>query len=108
MVARIGRLRPATGSSDFFRTPVMAGPAPKTSNRQRSHQGEARPVVVSIAARPRLGPDPPAGMLGPTIVQWSELWTSPIAATFVPSDVPALARLFRLRDERERAWRVAR
>lgn len=86
----------------------MPGPAPKVANRQRAHQGEARPVVVSLSARARRMPTAPAGLSGSAAEQWQQLWGSPLAATFVDSDVPALARLFELRDERMRSLRAAR
>ncbi len=85
----------------------MSGPAPK-SYRQRSHQGEARPVVVNMSARPRMAPEPPAGLLDASLKSWERLWSSPLASTFVDSDVPALARLFELRDERARASKASR
>ena len=85
----------------------MPGPTPKLQNRQRAHQGEARPVVVNMTARARLAPEPPTGLLAASATDWARLWASPVAATFVESDVPALARLFQLRDERARAFRAA-
>jgi P27 family predicted phage terminase small subunit len=85
----------------------MSGPTPKPANRQRAHQGAARPVVVSLAARSRLAPEPPAGLLAASASEWRRLWSTPIAATFVESDTSALARLFQLRDERSRAFRAA-
>ena len=39
---------------------------------------------------------------------WQSLWASPLASAFLASDLPALGRLFELRDERVRASRVAR
>lgn len=87
----------------------MPGPAPKpAASRIRAHRGEARPVLVNVTSRSRLAPQRPAGLLGASVAAWERLWTSPLAATFSESDVPALGRLFELRDERTRTWRVAR
>lgn len=48
-------------------------------------------------------PDPPGDLLPDTVREWSEFWRSPIAqAVDRTTDVPALRRLFWLKDERER------
>ncbi len=86
----------------------MPGPLPKLEGRQRAHRGEARPVVVSMSSRARLGPEPPSGLLVGSVKSWERLWASPLAATYTETDVPALARLFELRDEMSRVNRVAR
>jgi len=85
----------------------MPGPSPKPE-RQRHHQGEARPVLVSVNARPRMSPAPPSGLLATSAADWARLWSSPVASTYVESDVAALARLFELRDELVRVNKVAR
>lgn len=85
----------------------MPGPTPKP-DRQRHHRGAARPVVVSMASRPRLAPEPPDELLAASVASWKRLWASPIAATYVESDIDALGRLYQLRDERIRASRAAR
>jgi len=85
----------------------MPGPAPKLENRQRAHPGEARPVIVSMSARPRMSPEAPTALLAASAADWARLWASPLASTFVESDLPALRRLFQLRDERTRSFRAA-
>lgn len=53
-------------------------------------------------------PDAPAGLLKATREWWVRLWRAPLAATYEASDVPALARLASLHDERTRCMQVAR
>ena len=65
-------------------------------------------MVVNMTARARLAPAPPTGLLQASQAAWVRLWASPLASTFTESDVPALERLFQLRDERARAFRAAR
>jgi hypothetical protein len=52
--------------------------------------------------RPALKPAVPPGLLAKTQQSWEEFWQSPLARMVVPTDLPALERLFRLRDRRER------
>lgn len=65
-------------------------------------------MLVDVSARAQMSPPPPVGLLAGSAAAWRALWGSPVAATYSESDVPALARLFELRDERTRAWRVAK
>ncbi len=81
--------------------PPVAKPA---ARRQRRN----RPALVSLPTTPVNVPEPPSGLLRATVAAWDELWASPVAATFLPSDMPALARVFELRDEWTRVTRVAR
>jgi P27 family predicted phage terminase small subunit len=83
----------------------MPGPLPKHSDRR---QRRNRRDLVVVASDPPATPPPPAGLLTASTRAWGTLWASPLAATFQPSDLPALRRLFELRDERVRAFRVAR
>ena len=53
-------------------------------------------------------PDPPRGLLKVTKDEWIVFHNSPQARLLVPADLPALTRLFRLRDDRERARRGLR
>jgi hypothetical protein len=84
----------------------MPGPLPKpTERRQRRN---TRMGLVPIAPRPAITPDPSPGLLAASSAAWRDLWASPLAATFVESDIPALRRLWDLRDERARVAKVAR
>jgi len=83
----------------------MPGPLPKPAHRR---QRQNRPALVSMPTRPSLTPEPPDGLLAASRAAWDALWQSPVAVTYLPSDLPALRRLFALTDERERAFRVAR
>lgn len=52
---------------------------------------------------------PPAGLLKRTRVAWERFWESDVAqAIQAESDMPMVERLFRLRDDRERAHRAYR
>ena len=57
---------------------------------------EALPVSMEA-------PPPPTGLLPATRTAWTEFWSSPLARLVQPADVPALARLHSLYDERQRA-----
>jgi P27 family predicted phage terminase small subunit len=86
----------------------MSGPLPKPAERR---QRRNRPALVSLpmaGSVPSFAPDPPHGLLLASVAAWSALWSSPVASTYLPSDLPALRRLFELLDERERAFSVAR
>lgn len=51
-------------------------------------------------------PRAPAGLLKSTKVAWDSYWTSAMTVVVrIDTDLPALARLFSLYDERERAYR---
>jgi P27 family predicted phage terminase small subunit len=50
-------------------------------------------------------PEPPSGLLRATRDDWAAFWSSPLRALVTPADMPALERLFQLRDEQARLWR---
>lgn len=62
------------------------------------------PRAVVIANRPPA----PKGLLAATARAWDAFWRSEAAALVLPADLPALERLFELRDERTRCMRAAR
>ena len=74
---------------------------------------ECRRMGTSAAAIEAAGavsvvPDPPRGLLKKTRSAWVDFWGSDVArAVDAASDMPAIERLFRLRDDRERAHRTA-
>lgn len=84
----------------------MPGPLPKPAERRQRRNG--RPALAPLDGRSTLSPEPPGGLLAATRASWRALWASPLASTFVESDLPALGRLFDLIDERARVVRVAR
>lgn len=87
---------------------MTRGPAPRADrSRRRQARPElraARPVVV--AARPI--PPAPQGLLASTRAEWEALWASDLAAALAETSLPALERLFLLRDEWRRCMRAAR
>lgn len=78
---------------------MMPGPNPKPADRR---QRRNRPALVSVPATPAAAPPPPEGLLKASVAAWDALWASPVASTYLESDLPALARLFSLIDERTR------
>lgn len=81
-------------------------PLPKPpARRQGRHRHDVGTIAASATFQP---PAPPAGLLAALSGEWERLWSSPLATTFTTSDVPALERLFELRDEAVRHQRAAR
>jgi hypothetical protein len=83
----------------------MPGPSPKhPDDRAR------RNVKPSLEVLPVAGPPPaaPANLVPAVAGPWVDLWASPIASTIAPTDLPALERLFALRDEQARCRDLAR
>lgn len=79
-------------------------PLPKHPERR---QGSRRDLGV-VSATGDVVPAPPAGLLAVHRDEWTRLWESPLAGSFAESDVPALERLFQLRDEALRHQRAGR
>lgn len=79
----------------------MPGPLPTPAeNRLR------RNSPSSGVWHPPLEPlcDPPSGLLPETQADWHEFWTTPEAGGVTTGSLPALRRLFVLRDQAARAW----
>jgi hypothetical protein len=66
--------------------------------------------LTVVRLRDRLPtPEPPHGLLRSTLLEWERFWQSSVAdAVDREADLAAVARLFTLRDEFERAHRVYR
>lgn len=87
----------------------MRGPPPKPDDRrQRRNKPPSLAVVRTLKPRPLPIPPVPDGLLPSTRAAWSKYWNTPISRIVEASDEPAIARLFRLYDERERAYRSLR
>jgi hypothetical protein len=78
---------------------------PKPAERRQRRNRRDLGLVTTI---PTAAPPPPTGLLRASRAAWEALWASPLASTFLGSDLPALGRLFELRDERVRAFHAAR
>lgn len=79
-------------------------PKPLRQNRERRDYG-----LVPLEQHPMPAPNAPSGLLTSLRRTWTAFWGSPLAQNVVlPTDIPALERLWRLYDERERASRAAR
>ena len=90
----------------------MPGPPPKSPDRRQRHNPRTTTERsgVGLVALPSaaLKPSPPAGVLKATRDAWVVFWASPLASLVTEADVPALERLFELRDERARALKGIR
>lgn len=78
---------------------------PKTADR-RVRKDRARPLENLPETVDLEIPAPPNGLLKATKDEWNELWDRPIASTFGSESLPALRRLFEMRDLRRRLLKV--
>lgn len=74
---------------------------------RRPHNPSGRTPALRLASVPQTtahaAPAPSSDLLPETVDEWEAFWASPLAgAVDRTTDVPALRRLFWLRDERER------
>jgi hypothetical protein len=84
--------------------PRLPKPRHLRQNRERRDVG-----LIPLQADTPAVPNAPAGLLASVRRAWVEFWASPLAQVVVPAtDMPALTRLWRLYDERERAYRAGR
>lgn len=84
-------------------------PAQKVPQQRKSRipRGTAlQSVPTTTLGPPMEPPDPARGLLAVTTADWRAFWQSPQAAHVVESHLPALRRLFALRDQRERFARL--
>lgn len=87
----------------------LRGPPPKPDDRrQRRNKRPALTVVHGIKPRRVPAPPVPDGLLVATRKLWTRYWAAPISRIVEASDEPAIVRLFRLYDERDRAYRGIR
>ncbi|HEX7119134.1 MAG TPA: P27 family phage terminase small subunit [Longimicrobiales bacterium] len=87
----------------------MPGPLPKPTDR-RQRRNQPKPLrVIPGGLVGRNAPPAPAGLLKATRDEWDTFWRSELAQLVqAETDLVALERLFRLRDEERRAMREAR
>lgn len=74
-------------------------------------QGKTRrPLeLVDLALEPiTQAPPTPKGLLKASHQEWVDLWRKPLATVFTAEHLPALERLFILKDERRRAYKGVR
>lgn len=79
--------------------------------RQDRSPGRALATVTSIAGRNSVvatkgAPKPGTGWLSGTRTQWIEFWESEVAGILTATHLPAVYRLFELRDAQARALRL--
>jgi hypothetical protein len=79
------------------------GPVRKpAAQRQRRNRAE---VVTLVPASSH--PSPPEGLLPQTHADWATLWDADVARAIQPHHLSAVRRLFRFRDQFERAMAIA-
>lgn len=66
-----------------------------------------KPTLAVLADRKRKVPKAPDGLRETTMTDWATFWRSPLANTVEEVDVPVVRRLFRLRDQYEKAMEMA-
>lgn len=83
------------------------GPLPKPAVKQ---QGRRPTEVVRLVPREEQikVPEPPEGLLPTSQEAWAVYWASPVSSVAAEVDLPAISRLFRLRDQWERAMDMVR
>lgn len=67
-----------------------------------------RQALTSLAGGLAAPPTAPSGLLKVTLDDWSGFWASDQSRLVKPAHLPALVRLFQLRDERVRCYRALR
>lgn len=80
----------------------------RTTARERIERGLSVITGGSSGSLSDNPPDPPRGLLASTRASWFDYWRSPLATIVQEVHLPQLSRLWQLRDERERAYRVLR
>lgn len=84
----------------------LRGPTPKPEDRRQRRNQPRRTPLPRSSVRPL--PTAPSGLLVLTRERWRRYWASPVSRLAETTDYPAVERLFRLSDERERAARRVR
>ncbi len=85
----------------------MPLPPKPPGRRQRRNQTGVGLVAVREGDLPALR-TPPTALLKPQQEAWEAFWRSPLAGLVMDADLPALHRLFRLRDEWQRCFEASR
>lgn len=81
----------------------MATSSTPRLRKSRLKRGTAlQPPSITVLGPPMATPSPRPKLLKVTQDDWTAFWQSPQAAHVLPSHLPALRRLFDLRDQRER------
>lgn len=84
------------------------GPLPKPEHLRQRRNRPAAPVSL-VAVRSSRPPAAPVGMLQAQRSSWQAFWRSPLAlAVDEAADLPALRRLWQIRDRRDRYERALR
>jgi hypothetical protein len=80
-------------------------PRPRTLKHAASRRSDLA-LVPSVALAV---PPPPSDLSARYVAQWEAFWSSPLVRVIVPElDIDGIETLFRLRDERDRAFRAGR
>lgn len=84
---------------------MSSGPAAKSPERRQRRNARAE---ISLSPRTVPPPEPPENLLPEVLDAWHAYWRSDLSGLVVDdTDLPALVRLFRLRDQQARASQSA-
>lgn len=79
----------------------MPGPAPSPDD-ERTRRNAPTKTVIDVVVHPAVEagvvPDAPANLRTALRTDWRDLWLSPVAALITDTDLPALRRLWELRE----------
>ena len=84
------------------------GPKPKHPNLRQSHKEPVGRVLEVVRDASLDVPLAPSGMLKKQRDEWSAFWDTDVSKAVDVSDMPALSRLFELKDQWERCRRVVK
>jgi hypothetical protein len=76
-------------------------PTPRKPAERRQRRNKP-PAVVGLPSRKTECPPAPRGLLTQWANAWAAYWDSPLAGAVAETDIPALKRLFEMRDLRTR------
>lgn len=76
------------------------GPLPKVAGQRQRRNVRPSVELVRHNGEP---PAPPVGLSKVWQFEWAALWNDPVASAIVAADLPALRRLFLLREKRDKA-----
>lgn len=97
--AHVPRIRAATRPGGI----TIPGPPPKAADRRARRNVDA---VVATVAPVAVAPSPPRGLSPEGRAEWEVFWGSSLAGLVCATDLPALRRLFELREEAAEAHRA--
>lgn len=84
------------------------GKLPKPDGERQGRAKRKSGLVIAFSQRTVDVPAAPSGLLVATRREWDSYWASHVSNATIDADMPAVERLFMLRDEWRRCFRVYR